>query len=196
MYTYLADIAGERIFSAITKAGVDDKKRPVLAILDSYNPVGSTIHVNFNTSKTTRWKTDSRKCHINWVIWDSDWEQKFCGIAEEQEEVIAYAKNQGLGFEVPYQFGAVNRTYIPDFIVLIDDGHGPDNPLHLIVEIKGIHGEDAKQKKLTMESFWVSGVNNLGTFGRWAFAEYRDPYTMEEDFKKTLKKYCRAVKNG
>ncbi len=50
----------------------------------------------------------------------------------------------------------------PDFIVLVDDGHGPDDLLHLVVETKGYRREDAKDKKSTMETYWVPGVNNLG----------------------------------
>jgi len=63
-------------------------KKPVRAILDPYNPVGSTIHVNFKTSKTNRWETDSRKSHINWIILDSDWEAEFCRVAESHPLVI------------------------------------------------------------------------------------------------------------
>ena len=48
--------------------------------------------------------------------------------------------------------------------------------LHLIVEIKGYRREDAKEKKSTMETYWVPGVNHLGTFGRWAFVEITDVY--------------------
>ena len=55
---------------------------PIKALLDPYNPTGSTAHVNFNTSKTDRWETDARRCHINWVILDSDWEAEFCRVAE------------------------------------------------------------------------------------------------------------------
>ena len=43
--------------------------------------------------------------------------------------------------------------------------------LNLIVEIKGYRREDAKEKKSTMDAYWVPGVNNLGAYGRWAFAE-------------------------
>jgi type III restriction enzyme len=84
---------------------------------------------------------------------------------------------------VPYRYGSETRRYIPDFIVLVDDGHGDDDPLHLIVEIKGYRREDAKEKKATMETYWVSGVNNLGTYGRWAFAEFTDVYQMQTDFE-------------
>ncbi|HDH01033.1 MAG TPA: hypothetical protein ENG80_04405, partial [Nitrospirae bacterium] len=58
-----------------------------------------------------------------------------------------------------------------------------DDPLHLIVEIKGFRREDAKDKKATMETYWVPGVNNLGKFGRWAFAEFTEVYQIEADFE-------------
>ena len=34
-----------------------------------------------------------------------------------------------------------------------------------------------------METYWVPGVNNLGTYGRWAFAEFTEVYQIEADFK-------------
>jgi len=91
-------------------------------------------------------------------------------------------KNHNLGFEVPYQYGSQARTYLPDFIVLVDDGHGEDDLLHLVVEIKGYRREDAKEKKATMETYWVPGVNNLRGYGRWAFAEFTEAYLIESDF--------------
>ncbi|MEX2171075.1 MAG: DEAD/DEAH box helicase family protein [Pirellulales bacterium] len=184
-YKTLADLACKRITDAITRAFVGD--RPIKAILDPYNPVGSTAHVNFTTSKKDRWETDSRRSHINWIILDSDWEAEFCRVAERHPRVKAYVKNHNLGLEVPYQFGSESRKYLPDFIVLVDDGHdmlpdGTPDLLHLIVEIKGYRREDAKEKKATMETYWVPGVNNLGSYGRWAFAEFTDVWEMEADF--------------
>ncbi|MDP2812061.1 MAG: DEAD/DEAH box helicase family protein [Rhodocyclaceae bacterium] len=184
MYQELADMACERITAGITRALVDT--RPIKAVLDPYNPVGSTIHVNFNTSKTDRWETDARRCHLNWVILDSDWEAEFCRVAESHPRVRAYVKNHNLGLEVPYRYASETRTYLPDFIVLVDDGHGEDDLLHLIVEIKGYRREDAKEKKATMELYWVPGVNNLKQHGRWAFAEFTDVFQMQDDFGKKV----------
>lgn len=96
---------------------------------------------------------------------------------------FAYVKNHNLGLEVPYRFGSVMRKYLPDFVVLVDDGHGAADPLHLVVEIKGYRGEDAVEKKSTMDTYWVPGVNHLGTFGRWAFAEFTEIFQIESDFK-------------
>ena len=181
MYQELADMACERITAAITRAEMGE--RPVKAVLDPYNPTGSTAHVSFSTSKTDRWETDSRRCHVNWVILDSDWEAEFCRVAESHPRVVAYVKNHNLGFEVPYRYGSETRTYLPDFIVVVDDGKGEDDPLYLIVEIKGYRAEDAKEKKSTMETYWVPGVNRHGSYGRWAFAEFTDVYEIESDFE-------------
>jgi len=87
-------------------------------------------------------------------------------------------------WQVPYRYGSETRTYLPDFIVLVDDGH--EDPLHLVVEVKGYRREDAKEKKATMETYWVPGVNNLGRYGRWAFAEFTEVYQIEADFKEKV----------
>ncbi len=180
MYLSLADMACERITAAITRAEMG--KRPIKALLDPYNPVGSTANVKFNTSKTSRWSTKADRSHVNWVILDSDWEAEFCRVAEAHPKVKAYVKNHNLGLEVPYRYGSEARTYLPDFIVRVDDGHGDDDLLNLIVEIKGYRLEDAKEKKATMDTHWVPGVNHLGRFGRWAFAEFTDVYMIQHDF--------------
>lgn len=181
MYQELADMACNKITNAITLKHKDTTK--IKVIPDAYNPVGSTMHVKFNTSKKDRWETDARRCHINYVILDSDWEAEFCRVAESHPRVKAYAKNHNLGFEVPYLYGSENRKYRPDFIVLVDDGHGEEDPLRLIVEIKGYRREDAKEKKSTMDTYWVPGVNNSAKYGRWAFAEFTEVYQIESDFK-------------
>ncbi len=185
MYQELADMACERITAGITRAFQGE--RPIKAVLDPYNPVGSTLHVNFNTSKRSRWQTSPQRCHINWVVLDSDWEAEFCRVVEAHPRVRAYVKNHSLGLEVPYRYGSETRIYRPDFIVQVDDGHA--DPLNLIVEIKGYRREDAKEKKSTMETYWIPGVNNLRTYGRWAFAEFTDIYEIESAFAKVMRPY-------
>lgn len=187
LYRDLCDEACNRITQGITQHEIDkNAKHPIKALLDPFNPAGSTMHVRFNTTKTDRWETAANKCHVNWVILDSDWEAEFCRVAETHPKVFAYVKNHNLGLEVPYLHGSENRKYRPDFIVLVDDGHGPNDLLRLIVEIKGYRREDAKEKKLTMDTYWVPGVNRLGTHGRWAFAEFCDVWEMQADFKKKV----------
>ena len=70
---------------------------------------------------------------------------------------------------------------------MIDDGNGPDDPLHLVVEIKGYRHENVKLKSETMRTQWLVGVNNLGSFGRWDFAELSDIYAMESDLTEKIK---------
>jgi type III restriction enzyme len=178
LYQEMANMACERIKAAINRALADEQ--PVQAVLDAYTPTGSTVHVRFTTSKETRWKTSPQHCQLNWIVCDSDWEAEFCRVAEAHPRVRAYVKNQGLGLEVPYQRGTQKRTYLPDFIVQVDDGN-PD-PLNLVVEIKGFRGEDAKIKAETMRNAWIPGVNNLGNYGRWAFAEFTAVYEIDDEF--------------
>ena len=178
MYKELADLACEKIKAAISSTLVGDQ--PIKAILDAYNPTGSTSSVNFTTSKETRWQTDPHRCHINWVVCDSDWEAEFARVAESHTRVTSYVKNQNLGFEVPYVMGGAKKRYIPDFIVQIDDGR--ECPLNLIVEVKGYRSEASKVKAETMRTYWVPGVNNLKKFGRWAFTEFTEVNEMEREF--------------
>ena len=189
LYREIADMACERIKQAITESLKGEQL--IKVILDPYNPEGSTSYVDFPTLKRTCWKTDARKCHTNWVVCDSDWEAEFCRFAEAHPRVRAYVKNQGLGLEVPYLMGSTPRKYLPDFIVQIDDGQ--EKPLNLIVEIKGFRGEDAKDKANTMRAFWIPGVNNLGTYGRWAFAEFTSVFDMDGDFDKLIESFAAPV---
>ncbi len=184
MHQEITDMACELIHAAIsaTLAG----SNAVRVVLDPYNPTGSTRHVNFTTAKQCLWATQGPppKSHVNWVVYDSDWEAEFCRVAEAHPQVLAYAKNHSLGFEVPYRMGGTQRHYRPDFIVRVNDkgSDGHDDPLNLVVEIKGFRGEDAIVKAETMLTQWVPGVNALGSHGRWAFAEFRSAHDIEADF--------------
>ena len=172
----MADKACGKIQSAILLGSQDEQH--IIAILDPYNPSGSSAGVAFNSSKPT-WTTDPEKSHLNLVVTDSEWEAEFARVAEEHPGVLSYVKNQGLGFEVPYLKGASAHRYLPDFILQVNDGH--DAPLNLIVEIKGFRGEDAKEKALTMHTYWIPGINHLATHGRWAFLEITQPFSMDSD---------------
>ncbi len=178
LYYNIADRVADRIMAAISR-GQEGGGR-VLALLDPYNREGSTRNVSFMTSKD-RYDTSPR-CHINYAVIDSDWEAEFCRVADAHPRVLAWVKNHNLGFEVPYNAGGEARRYRPDFIVRVDDGQGTDDPLNLVVEIKGARDEDDKDKAETMRTLWVPGVNNIGTLGRWEFAEFTDVWTIRTEF--------------
>ncbi len=37
-----------------------------------------------------------------------------------------------------------------------------------------------------MKTMWVPGVNNLGSFGRWAFEEFTDVFEIEAAFGRLM----------
>ncbi len=168
---YLAIVAGEQGAKTL---------KPVLR---PYDTLGSTRYVDFDTTKPT-YRTDPAKCQISHVVADTNtWEQKMAQVLEEMPEVVAYVKNQGLGFTIPYTLSGEEHQYIPDFIVRLDDGHGPDNLLNLIVETSGEAKKEKAAKVATARTLWIPAVNNDGAFGRWAFIEITDPW----DAKNTIR---------
>ena len=201
LHRMVSDMAAERIQAAITNSvqwNAPDGERRIKAIVDPYAPTGTTHAINFATTASlyvhpSQWQSEKRlrletredKCHINLAVCDSSWEINFCKILESHPQVISYVKNQqaqGQGLAIPYRMQDSSRIYIPDFIVVTDNGNGHDNPLYLVAEIKGYKGEDAVAKATTMRSYWVPGVNNLKHFGRWEFIELTSIDTMEEEF--------------
>jgi type III restriction enzyme len=187
-YLQLADQAAERIFLACQR--VTGETRGIKAILDPFNRRGSTRFVNFTTSKDIR-VSDPNKSHVNAVVCDSAWEGLLAFAVERHPRVISYVKNQGLDFEVPYRDGATPRRYFPDFIVRIDAGG--EEPVNLVLETKGFRGQNAQLKAETMKTLWVPGVNNLGEYGRWAFAEFRDAYEIEAAFAKLVENFVQGA---
>ncbi len=182
-YKEIADQAAERIYHAC-HAGTGGGGQ-VRAMLDPYTPAGSTRFVGFNTTKDT-FTTRADRCHVNAVVLDSDWEAEFARVAEDHPRVLSYVKNQGMQFEIPYRDGATPRRYRPDYIVHIDDGHGPGDPLNLVAEVKGYRRGDAQLKASTMHTLWIPGVNALGTWGRWVFAEFTAVFEIEAAFAKLV----------
>ena len=184
LYHELAQMASNRIVAAITRSQLGI--RPITAILDPFTPIGSTAIVNFPTSRTLRHAPRADRCHLNYLVLDSTWEGELCRVVENHPQTVAYVKNHGLGFEVPYRLGSEMRKYRPDFLVRVDDGHGPENLLNLIIEVKGYRREDAVAKKEAIETYWIPAINHLKSFGRWAFLELTDPLEMETLFQQKI----------
>ncbi|MCA1775753.1 MAG: hypothetical protein LC676_09150 [Loktanella sp.] len=128
-----------------------------------------TLGVNFNTSKSTRYHPRAYKSRLNWIITDSDWEDKLADQIEDHLRVLSYAKNHNLGLEIPYLVEGEPRTYLPNFLIRLDT----HDLTTLVVEVKGYRGHDAMFKADTMRGKWVPAFNRLGAYGRWGFAELR-----------------------
>ena len=80
------------------------------------------------------------------MILDSDWEAEFCRVAESHPRVRAYVKNHNLGFGSPLPLGSKTRIYRPDFIVLVDDGHGEEDLLNLLSRLRVIGVRTRKKR--------------------------------------------------
>jgi type III restriction enzyme len=173
LFIRFAHEAVDRIYRSIVAS---TEGTPTLKpILRPYDTLGTTRYVDFHTIRET-YKTRADKCHVSHVAGDSGWEFKLAQELEDMVEVVAYVKNQNLGFTIPYSINNVERQYYPDFIVRIDDGHGEDDLLNLILEVTGERKGEKEAKTATAKTLWVPAANNHGGFGRWAFLEITDPY--------------------
>ncbi|MCY2987736.1 MAG: DEAD/DEAH box helicase family protein [Planctomycetota bacterium] len=176
--------AADRIYRAIVASTEGEKQ--LLPIPKPYDTVGSTRHVDFDTIRDT-YKTKADKSHVSHVVGDTkSWEQKMAQTLEDMDEVLCYVKNYGLSFLIPYTTGGSQRNYLPDFIARINDGHGRENPLNLIIEVTGAKDKDKEAKVSTVQTLWVPAVNNAGTWGRWAFIEIRDPWNAQATIRSSL----------
>jgi len=176
--------AADRIWRAIVAS--TDGEKTLKPILRAYDTTGSTQYVDFDTTKPV-YETRADKCHISHVVADTiDWEQKAAQALEDMPEVIRYVKNHNLGFTIPYTMNGEARNYVPDYIVHIDDGHGKDDLLNLIVEISGRERKDKDAKVATARTLWTPAVNNHGGFGRWAFIEIEDPWDAQNLIREGL----------
>ena len=89
-----------------------------------------------------------------------------------------------------------------DYRVVTDGLLFPEGPIAmadgsvLVVEIKGFRGEDVKDKHSTMDTYWIPGVNNLGSHGRWAFVEFTDVYEIQANFEAELDRHIQELVAG
>jgi type III restriction enzyme len=58
--------------------------------------------------------------------------------------------------------------------------------LNFVVEIKGFQNEEAKEKRETMQTYWVPSINSSGKHGRWSFAEFSSVFAIESEFAKEV----------
>ena len=131
--------------------------------------------------------TAASKCHVSHVVLDSNWEAKMAQVLEdEMDEVISYVKNFQLGFNIPYTLDGEERNYLPDYIVRVDDGHGKDDLLNLIVEVTGERKKDKAAKVATARTLWIPAVNNHAAYGRWTFVEITDPWDAKNTIRAAL----------
>lgn len=166
------DGALTKIQQAIITENIAGQKedRKLLPVLASYDKVGSTRYVDFQTTKEVQ---ETVKSHINYVVADTkEWEQGVAKRLEQMSEVLSYVKNQNLGFAIPYEHQGMGHGYYPDFIARIKI---PDKSIiSLLIEVTGKKDDKKAMKIKTARDLWVPAVNNEGSFGKWAILEIQD----------------------
>jgi type III restriction enzyme len=141
-------------------------------------PKRNIVVLNDEAHHCYRAKPEGKTAGVNpnFVPCDSNWETVFAQAIEGMDEVKAYVKNQNLGFKVPYAYEGRPGNYYPDYMLRVDDGHGMEDLLNLVVEISGQELQDKEAKVDTAAKLWVPAVNAEGAFGRWDFLEITDPW--------------------
>jgi type III restriction enzyme len=100
------------------------------------------------------------------------WEQILALECELNSDVASYAKNDHLGFVIPYVHQGRTHSYTPDFLVRLVRRAG-DVERCLIVEVSGGRKSPGPTtaKANTARNQWCVAVNNDGGFGRWGYTE-------------------------
>jgi type III restriction enzyme len=138
----------------------------------------STDDVSFVTVKPV-WETRDDRCALTHVVADTDsWEQKVAQCLEDMPEVVAYVKNERLGFTIPYVMDGIVRRYLPDFIAKVDDGNGHGDLLHVVIEVTGQKRSSKRVKVATALATWIPALQSARRTGqgiaRWSFVEVDD----------------------
>lgn len=141
-----------------------EEQTALIPVLNEYEPIGST-DCDFQTVKPCE---ATVKSHISHVVCDSNLERNIAHALEQDERVVAYAKNDRLFFDIPYRYLGTTGRYRPDFLVRLDNG------VTVLLEGKGRKTEK-DDAKATAARRWLAAVNNWGELGRWEFELCRRP---------------------
>ena len=174
------DEARRRILLALNLDGivqhlmrhVEEQNRERLEpVFDEELPLGSTRAMR--TWYTTKTCHETRKSQVSHMLADSAWEQHAANLMEMDARVVAFVKNDHLGFQVFYLWNGVRRRNLPDFLIRMSNGKT------LVLEIKGEDSEQNRAKRAALDA-WVNAVNAKGGFGVWCADVAFKPHEMAD----------------
>ncbi|PNU20419.1 type III restriction endonuclease subunit R [Geothermobacter hydrogeniphilus] len=144
-------------------------------VFDEESPIGSTAYMR--TWYTTKNCYPTQKSQISHMVGDSAWEKHASDLFEMSDKVLAYAKNDHLGFQLHYLWKGSKRKYVPDFLIRLSNGKT------LVLEIKG---QDSAQNKAKREALdvWVKAINGKGGFGSWCWDVVLEPHQIQDVLSK------------
>ena len=169
----------DNIMEGVHKANADHEE--ISAVLNYYNPEGSTVHVYRPTNKPVY---PTQKSHVNYVIAeDNSWQQIAAKTLDSMECIECWVKNTYLGFRIPYTVGDENKEYQPTFIVKVKG-------INLIVECEDFDSDKSGNKEAKrhyLKDYWIPAANNLKTYGTWDLLEVRDVDQLEKLINEKIK---------
>ncbi len=192
--TYMAE-AAHTIYKALLPMAEEQSPRRVIPLLKSGEEEGSTHDVHYRTSRDpkTIW-SGAEKSHLNKAVTDSGWEYVLCKMLEENEDVLAWARNsRSLDFSIPYAYQGDTSLYYPDFIARIRTGL--QETVFYIIETKGEYDDRDRAKAETVRRQWLPAVNawtredpltgiSAPRWGRWEFVEFKDINQFRQELAK------------
>ena len=156
----------ERLVEAI-KPDAAQGEAPEVPYYETNRGPGTTAEVDLWTSRDVREVVHS---HVNYVIADTQrWEQSAAYVIDTHQDVVAFVKNAGLGFAMPYLHNGQPHDYVPDFLIRLKQ----EGSVHLILETKGY--DPLTEVKAQAAQRWVAAVNADGSYGSWHYAVARKP---------------------
>lgn len=129
-------------------------------VFDAEFPIGSTRLMR--TWYSTKPCLETTKSQISHAVADSSWEHYTTTVLDQRSEVVAFAKNDHLGFQIYYLWRGSKRRFVPDFLIRLTNGK------QLVLEIKGEDSEQNRAKRMALDA-WVRAVNARGGFGTWCW---------------------------
>ncbi len=149
-------------------------------LFDTENPIRSTA--DMRPWFTGRPCEQPRRSHISHCVYDSTWEACEAFKLDHDKSVIAWVKNDHLGFAILYVFNGVVKKYYPDFLIRLKNGKS------LILEVKGQDSQENRTKREFLDE-WVKAVNSHGGFGAWA----ADVSRSTADLPAILRKHAESI---